>query len=159
MTHAGVLHHFNTKQNLLLETMRYRDSAYLDELGIGSIPVGRGTFDHLIDTAFRNGQQPGIVQAFVVLSAEAVTDDQPTSAYFRERYQNLRNDVTYSFRALGEDAEIDDQIIRHASAAILAAMDGLQYQWILEPEAFDLGPATKFAINAIVDSVLGSAVP
>lgn len=64
MTHAGVLHHFGSKENLLLETVRYRDFSFLDELGLSAPPGGHAAFDHLIETAFRNEKRPGIVQAF-----------------------------------------------------------------------------------------------
>ena len=44
--------------------------------------------------------------------------------------------------------------IADASASILALMDGLQVQWLLEPESVDLAGATEFGIEAIVSSVL-----
>lgn len=39
-------------------------------------------------------------------------------------------------------------------AAIPAVMDGLQVQWLIEPDALDLGTASEFAIEAIVAAVL-----
>ena len=44
--------------------------------------------------------------------------------------------------------------IAHGSAAILAVMDGLQIQWLLDPTAVDLGRASEFAIEAIVAAVV-----
>lgn len=44
--------------------------------------------------------------------------------------------------------------VADAAAAILAVMDGLQVQWLLDPTALDLGRASQFAIEAIVASVL-----
>ena len=160
MTHAGVLHHFGSKENLLRETVRFRDVSDLAELGLERLPTDRGLFDHLTETAFRNQERAGIIQSFVVLSAEAITDDHPTSAYFRERYQNLRREIVEAFHGLCADAGVtDSEKITHASAAILGVMDGLQYQWLLEPGVFELGPASRFAINAIVDAVVGPAPP
>lgn len=156
MTHAGILHHFGSKQNLLLEAVRYRDVADLKEHGWRAIPGGRAQFDHLIETAFRNAERAGIVQAFVVLSADAVTERHPALAYFQERYQVLRKEISENFQALcAEQGVTDTAAIDHAAASILAVMDGLQYQWLLDPGAVDLGEATRFAIHAIVDAVLG----
>ena len=45
-------------------------------------------------------------------------------------------------------------VIDRASASILAVMDGLQLQWLLDPTAVDLGEASAFAIRAIVNAVL-----
>ncbi len=160
MTHAGVLHHFGSKENLLNEAVRFRDVSDLAELGLERLPPGRALFDHLIETAFRNQERAGIVQAFVVLSAEAITDDHPTGEYFQERYRNLRREIVEAFQELCADAGVaDPDTITHAAAAILGAMDGLQYQWLLEPGVFEVGPASRFAINAIVDAVLGPADP
>lgn len=156
MTHAGILHHFGSKQNLLLEAVSHRDQSDLAEHGWRTIPRGRAQFDHLIETAFRNAERPGIVQAFVVLSADAVTSCNPALAYFQGRYRVLRKDIAENFEALCAQAGVTDtSAIAHATASILAVMDGLQYQWLLDPGAVDLGEATRFAINAIVDAVLG----
>jgi hypothetical protein len=46
------------------------------------------------------------------------------------------------------------ETVGHASASILAVMDGLQVQWLLNPEQVDLARANEFAIEAIVASVL-----
>ena len=48
----------------------------------------------------------------------------------------------------------EPETIAYASTSILAVMDGLQVQWLLDPTALDLGRASEFAIEAIVASVL-----
>ena len=40
------------------------------------------------------------------------------------------------------------------AAAILGVMDGVQIQWLLDPDAVDLSEATAFAVEAIVAAVL-----
>src|SRR5690554_1893626 len=82
MTHAGVLHHFGSKQNLLLEVLAYRDQADVQDLDEKHIPGGPELFLHLVRTAFVNAQRPGIVQAYTVLSAESITDDHFARSYF-----------------------------------------------------------------------------
>jgi len=39
-------------------------------------------------------------------------------------------------------------------AEIVAVMDGLQIQWLLDPEAVDLAGSTAFAIEAILAAVV-----
>lgn len=41
-----------------------------------------------------------------------------------------------------------------ASASILAVMDGLQLQWLLDGKDINLPKVTEYAIDTIVDSVL-----
>ncbi|WP_223624470.1 TetR/AcrR family transcriptional regulator [Microbacterium sp. EST19A] len=155
ITHAGVLHHFGSKQKLLLEVLSYRDQADVAELAKKHIPGGPELFLHLVRTAFANEKRPGIVQAYTVLSSESVTDDHPGREYFEERYTTLRREVNAAFHELcAQEGVADPQSIAAASAAILAVMDGLQLQWLLHPDAIELGAASEYAIRAIVNGVL-----
>ena len=155
ITHAGVLHHFGSKQKLLLEVLAYRDQADVAELAEKHIPGGPELFLHLVRTAFANEKRPGIVQAYTVLSAESVTDDHPARDYFEERYTTLRREVTAAFHELcAQEGVRDPDTIAAASAAILAVMDGLQLQWLLHPATVELGETSEFAIQAIVNAVL-----
>lgn len=155
ITHAGVLHHFGSKQNLLLEVLAYRDQADVAELADKHIPGGPELFLHLVRTAYANALRPGIVQAYTVLSSESVTDDHPGREYFQERYTTLRREVSEAFHELcAQEGVADQDAVAAASAGILAVMDGLQLQWLLHPEIIDLGETSAFAIQAIVNAVL-----
>lgn len=155
MTHAGVLHHFGSKNNLLLEVLEFRDRDDVAHLADQHIPGGPALFAHLVGTAQRNAQRPGIVQVFTVLSAESVTEGHPATAYFQERYRNLRAEIDAAFRALcAQEGVTDPDSIDRAAASILAVMDGLQLQWLLDPTSVDLAGASEFAIEAIVNGVL-----
>jgi len=155
ITHAGVLHHFGSKQKLLLEVLAYRDQDDVAGLAQKHIPDGPELFLHLVRTAFTNEKRPGIVQAYTVLSAESVTDDHPSRPYFEDRYTTLRREVAAAFGELcAQEGVTEPDTIAAASAAILAVMDGLQLQWLLHPDAVELGDASAFAIRAIVNGLL-----
>lgn len=155
MTHAGILHHFGSKDQLLLEVLSYRDESDVADLDEKHIPDGIELFRHLIRTAISNAQRAGIVQAFVVLSAESVTSEHPARDYFAQRYLTLRTEIAqaFAFACAERGIESPDTIAR-ASASILALMDGLQVQWLLAPEDVDLATATAFGIESIVSAVL-----
>lgn len=158
MTHAGILHHFGSKDQLLLDVLEHRDATDVAHLDGQHIPDGMPLFRHLIQTAFRNAERPGIVQAYAVLSAESVTDDHPGRAYFEQRYTTLRGEVAHAFQVICEERGVTDpQRIAEASTSILAVMDGLQVQWLLDRSAVDLGKASQFAIEAIMSAVLTPA--
>jgi hypothetical protein len=44
--------------------------------------------------------------------------------------------------------------VDRAAASILAVMDGLQVQWLLDPDRVELAQASQFAIEALVAAVL-----
>ncbi len=155
MTHAGLLHHFGSKDALLLEVLQHRDETDVADLEEQHIPDGMDLFRHLVRTAFANADRPGIVQAYAVLSAESVTHDHPGREFFEKRYQTLRAEVAHAFAVVCAERGIrEPETIAYASTSILAVMDGLQVQWLLDPTALDLGRASEFAIEAIVASVL-----
>jgi AcrR family transcriptional regulator len=155
MTHAGVLHHFGSKQKLLLEVLDYRDKSDVAQLADQHIPDGPELFLHLVKTAFANEHRPGIVQTYTVLSNESVTDGHPARGFFEHRYEKLRAEVSAAFRELcAQEGVTDTAAIGTASASILAVMDGLQLQWLLDPSAVGLAEASAFAIRAIVNGVL-----
>ncbi|MEU1972884.1 TetR/AcrR family transcriptional regulator [Microbacterium sp. NPDC019599] len=158
MTHAGILHHFGSKHELLLEVLQHRDDTDVADLEEQHIPDGMPLFRHLVRTAFVNAHRAGIVQAYAVLSAESVTDDNPGREFFEKRYRTLRSEVAHAFAVACEERGVTEPAtIGYASASILAVMDGLQVQWLLDPDAVDLARASEFAIEAIVSSVLSPA--
>ncbi|MFZ4896505.1 TetR/AcrR family transcriptional regulator [Plantibacter sp. Mn2098] len=151
ITHAGVLHHFGSKQNLLQEVPAFRDDDHPTDQDL----AGGAFFLHLVRVAARNTQHPGLVQFYTVLSAESVTEDHPARNYFDERYRSLRIEIEDAFRELCTQENVTDtQSIDIAAASILAVMDGMQFQWLLQPSEVDLAMTSAFAIQAIVNGVL-----
>lgn len=155
MTHAGILHHFGSKHALLVEVLRHRDETDVADLDGQHIPDGMPLFRHLVRTALLNAHRAGIVQAYVVLSAESVTAGHPGRDFFEKRYRTLRAEVAHAFAVVCAERGITaPDTVDVASAGILAVMDGLQVQWLLDPDAVELARASEFAIEAIVSAVL-----
>lgn len=155
MTHAGILHHFGSKDHLLLEVLQHRDESDVEGFAEKHIPDGLELFRHLVRTAFANAARPGIVQAYVVLSAESVTAGHPGREYFERRYRTLREEITHAFEVVCAQAGVTaPETIADASAAILAVMDGLQVQWMLDPTSIDLARSSQFAIEALVTAII-----
>ncbi len=155
MTHAGVLHHFGSKDRLLLEVLEYRDRSDVEHLEGRQAPGGLALFRHLVTTAALNARRPGIVQTYAVLSAEAVTENHPGQVWFRERYMHLRAMLAEALSEVcADDDPPDPADLDAAAASVLAVMDGLQVQWLLDRDAVDLAGSTAFAIDAILASAI-----
>lgn len=153
LTQAGVLHYFHSKANLLTEVLDLRDATDIADLG-PERPRGLAFLRHLVDTARRNAEREGIIRLYAVLSAESVTDDHPAQSYFRNRYAGLRDLVAEALTeacAQGETSE--DLDVRGAAGAIVAVMDGLQVQWLLDPGAVDMAASTDRVIEALLESM------
>lgn len=160
ITHAGVLHHFGSKDKLLWEVLEYRDRVDVQHLEGKHIPGGIDLFRHLVTTARLNADRRGIVQAYAVLTGESVTDGHPASGWVAQRFAVLRDEISQAVRDLSAErgVRLPDGEAERAANAVIAVMDGLQLQWLLDPDAVDLPEATRFAIESILTATLGSTV-
>jgi len=140
ITDAGVLHHFRSKERLLLAVLEHRDEAdrvaLSERLGlrrenlydaIGSIDLER-----LCDAMVRrNAEQPEIVRLYSVLSAEALEPPHPAHDYFLERER-----VAIETFAAARSTRRGDPLQR--GRIVLAAMDGVQLRWLRCLDRLDL---------------------
>lgn len=151
ITHQGVLHYFGSKEALLVEVLRDRDLAGREEFTEGRRPVGVGFIDHLIATVTLNTRRSAIVQAYTVLSAESVTQGHPAQGWFRDRFAALRIEVADALRTIcGPEPVVPEEELIRAACAVIAVMDGLQVQWLLEPAAVDM----PRIVGELVDALL-----
>ncbi len=155
ITHAGVLHHFGSKEALLVEVLEYRDQEDVRDLEGQHIPGGLELFQHLVRTARMNVDRRGIVQGYTVLTGESVTENHPARAWVTDRFTVLRGEIRDALLAVGAGA-VPDDLADCAASAIIGVMDGLQVQWLLD-EDVDLPVATQFAIEAILTAALAGA--
>ena len=93
MTHAGVLHHFGSKEGLLVAMLKYRDGEEVAGIPERAQVEGPAFLQHLVDTVEENTHRRGVVQAYSVLSGESVTDGHPAHDYFQGRTEGLRSKI------------------------------------------------------------------
>lgn len=131
LTQAGLLHYFPSKQELFVEVLRVRDE--LDEAKSDDIvEAARIAAQH-------NAEVEGLVHLFVTVSAEAIDEDHPGHAFFQDRYDHLIKQFRLRIKA-GQRAGTVTKAIDAGMAARLfvAVMDGIQLQWLLDPEGTDM---------------------
>lgn len=138
MSDAGLLHHFGTKMGLLAATIAERDE--LDRLRREESEASGATFvDTMRQQVSRNAASPGLVALHVVLSAEATDPQHPAHESFRERYRAIRHQDDAEFARLQERGELRrDLDPERLGQLVTAMMDGLQLQWLLDPDEVDM---------------------
>ncbi|MGJ6979109.1 TetR/AcrR family transcriptional regulator [Aestuariimicrobium soli] len=147
MTAAGILHHFKTKENLLVEVLDQRDDSSPSPVDSS----GRAMFQSLIEVTERNERSPGLTQLYAVLSAESLTHDHPAQDWFRDRYDRVRTSVRAALvDILGPDAEKIPDRVDEGTRTIIAAMDGLQIQFLLEPECQPMVGSMRLVMEAVI---------
>lgn len=151
ITAAGLLHHFKTKEALLVELLEHRDLIGLQEATGGELPRGRELLQHLVDTMARNMTRPVTTQMYAVLSVEGATEAHPARSWFLDRYQRLRALIATAIIDGACDGDFEAPADAGATAAaVVAVMDGLQIQWLYEPDSVDMAEITCRVINALV---------
>jgi AcrR family transcriptional regulator len=138
ISHPGLLHHFASKELLLQAVLEHRDQ--VDAQGVGFAESrGADTFSRLVAVVGLNAQRRAIVDLFATLSAEAGSPDHPAHAYFVERYRAVVVILARAYTEAGEDGALVEGIDpEDAARELIALMDGLQVQWLLEPAATDM---------------------
>jgi AcrR family transcriptional regulator len=113
LSEAGLFHHFGSKQQLLAAVLEARDER--DALDPAD-PLGS-----LVALVRRNADAPELVRLYAVTSAEATAPAHAAHDGFAARYARVCSQLA---DALGDPAR---------ARLVVAAMDGLQVQWLLDP--------------------------
>ncbi|MFC1878707.1 TetR/AcrR family transcriptional regulator [Chloroflexota bacterium] len=151
LTEPGLLHYFPSKVHLLQSVLAYRDQqdekkySALIQPEILHLPE---IFEALENLVAENENKPGLVRLFTVLVGESIRDDHPSHDYFVNRYKQVRETLKAYLNDVKDiPADID---ITQLSSLIFAVMDGLQIQWLLDPENVNMSESFKLFSKIIV---------
>ncbi len=138
LSQAGLLYHFSSKEELFVEVLRRRDER--NESFYAENPDHHVALPGLVNIVRHNAEEPGLVRLYVAMSAESTDEESVARHFFEERYDGLRSELAEDIEERQETGELsaalDPDII---ASLLLAAADGLQIQWLLHPEGFDMG--------------------
>ncbi|SDV04093.1 DNA-binding transcriptional regulator, AcrR family [Microlunatus sagamiharensis] len=131
---ASLVQYFGTKEGLL--------AAVLSEWGRASRPAGldglRGLawIRSMREAMAYNAVHPGLIELFLTLSAEATSPDHPARAFVQERYATVVGEHAGHLLEAVEDGEVgamSAERAEHEARLFVAAMDGIELQWLLDP--------------------------
>lgn len=140
LTQQGLMHYYPTKEALLVAVLEARDQWDMASAALHGRSWPLEVVANLVDY---NATRPGIVQAFTVLVGDSVTEGHPAQAYFRNRYAHVREGGAEALRAEYGDRLPGGLTPERAATLLAAVMDGLQVQWLLDPDAVDMPAAFR----------------
>ena len=137
VSHAALRHYFSSRDELLVEAYRTHEARAAaetpatDESAVGLI----------VEAAERNRSIPGLVELYATLTTDALQEQHAaTREFVRGRFRSLRADLASRIESGQRAGHIAAGIEpRDAAALVIAASDGLQIQWLLDPDAVDVG--------------------
>ena len=137
VSHAALRHYFSSRDELLVEAYRTHEARAASDA-----PAADETAAGLIAAAAeRNRAIPGLVELYATLTTDALQEQHAvTREFVRERFRSLRVSLAArieSGQRAGRVAPDIDPL--DAAALVIAASDGLQIQWLLDPDTVDIG--------------------
>lgn len=171
LSQAGLLHYFDSKDDLFTAILRKRDEVDSRRFGeIQEAPHLDVLREGFVGIVRHNSEVPGLVQLFSRLAVEAGDPEHPAHAYFVERSAQLRGMFARSLAQRQETGDLPGGIAPETLARLVQAVsDGMQLQWLQDPKVdmaatvdalFDLlgvrsrakvGPASRLRIEPTTD--------
>ena len=131
VTTGGLLHHFGSKEGLLVEVLKERDrqavKAFVD-LGRGSV---EDEFDRWAAVATWNEDRAVLAALYSVLLAESLDPGHPAHAYMQQRNAIVRSLLLSTLREGVTSGEIRKDVdVDRKADEIQAFMEGAQLWWL-----------------------------
>jgi AcrR family transcriptional regulator len=138
MSHTALRHYFSSRDELLVEAYRTHEARAADEAPPAADESAVGL---IIQAAERNRSIPGLVELYATLTTDALQEQHAAAREFvRDRFRSLRAELAARIESGQRTGRIAADIEPlEAAALVIAASDGLQIQWLLDPEAVDVG--------------------
>ena len=137
VSHTALRHYFSSRDELLVEAYRTHEARAAQDAPAAS----ESAVVLIIEAAERNRSIPGLVELYATLTTDALQEQHAvTREFVRGRFRSLREALAgmiASGQQAGRIAPGIDPL--DAAALVIAASDGLQIQWLLDPDAVDVG--------------------
>lgn len=134
LSQAGILHYFDSKEELFTEVLRKRDEHDSAQFGLApgtddpGMAHARASF---VQVVRYNSEVPGLVELFSRLAVEATHPDHPAHEYFLRRGELFRGMFARDLRPRdGAPPTLPPEVL---TRVLQAVSDGLQLQWLLDP--------------------------
>ncbi len=153
LTEAGVLHYFPSKVHLLQGVLAYRDQKDFAKYAVlleSERKDPAELFDLLSGVYLENAHYPELIQLFIVLVGESIRSEHPSHDFFVDRYHRGREIYVQQLSTLRQTKIRADVDLNQLATVIMATLDGLHIQWLLDPEEVDLAATFKLFASIIV---------
>ena len=134
LSQAGLLHHYPSKEHLLEAVLSWRDSETRRLMG-EPFPEGADFLRGMVRAAEHNATTPELVELHVIVSAEGTSEEHPLRDYFVRRYASVVDLTRRAFERAATEGQVQAGVdCASAARTLVALMDGLQIQWLLDPD-------------------------
>ncbi|KPI02247.1 MULTISPECIES: TetR/AcrR family transcriptional regulator [Streptomyces] len=150
LTRQGVLHYFPSKKKLFMALLRFREKLNREHLeghddkddwpGMLAAAVA---YDHTY---------PCLAQVHSVMLAEGVTGAAPAQQYLHDHYETMQALMIAQLTERYGERLPSGLSPRAAARAMLAMLDGMQQQWLLDGEQDDYPEIMRDVLSVLLGS-------
>lgn len=147
---STLLHHFSSKEELLAAVVARRDATIDERSGFDPADAPLTMLLSIPDGARRDARlEPGLIELYAVLSAEAAAPTHPGHEYFRRRFEVGIARFAELFASAAPDLRpgLDPEV---EAIWLMALWDGLQLQWLYDPESVDVADQLAAHLKQLV---------
>lgn len=156
LSEPGLLHHFGSKTGLLMALLQMRYAFDEQKFLADQQLEGLSLLPLLLELVKENVRQPESLRLTMVLFGESISRSHPSHAYFKERYTRARAILKHHLDNARRGGYLRKDVDTAGLAAVLlAAMDGLQLQWLLDPAAVDMVESFSVLTKALAAALPG----
>lgn len=150
LTRQGVLHYFPSKKKLLMGLLRYREEVHRDHLADGHADEDLPT--QIAEVLAFDHKMPALAQVNSKLMATSVSRDDPVWQDVTDYYSTLQEYVVEQLAERYGERLPSGLSPRAAAMALLAMLDGLQDQWLLDQEQTDYPEIMREVFSVLLGS-------
>ncbi len=149
VSHGALLHYFHSRETLLLEVLQENEQRHEGAKPEDEV-VGR-----MVSAAERNVKIPGLVALYTSMLAGSIdagniVGNSASQEYFTARFERVRQQLVAHIRDGQREGALRRDVDPDAMAAlVIAASDGLQTQWLLDPNV-DIAESLRL-LNRILE--------
>ena len=153
LTKAGLLHYFPSKEQILIDLLKDRDDQRRTELKgfyeevfaseITSQERKEIFIESLCIIAGKDTENPQLIKMHAMLRSEAINPAHPAHRHFLNREETRRSRLMSALASISPSPY-------SAARLVMAIWDGLDTQWLLEGENFDLVSEFRAALTKVL---------
>lgn len=150
LTRQGVLHYFPSKKKLFMALLRFREELNREHL------VGHDDKDDwpglFAEVVAYDHTYPCLAQVHSVMLAEGITGAAPAQQYLHDHYETMQELMIGRLTERYGDRLPSGLAPRAAARAMLAMLDGMQQQWLLDGEQNDYPEIMRDVLSVLLGS-------
>ncbi|NGO14889.1 TetR/AcrR family transcriptional regulator [Streptomyces sp. HC44] len=144
ITHAGLLHHFRNKEEVLAAVLAERDAEEWRQ-GLEQVDSPDQLAPYLAELIRHHQKAPELMRLWIELAAAASRPDHPAHTHFVERYERGRTQFAEGFHDEAARGRLREGVSPESAAVLFhAVLNGLQLQWVLDQDLDIVGPVADF---------------